>query len=164
MIIDLTKLIINNVDVLNIDTSVSYSDEQLERVSIRKLKDTNFNGKIRKLYDDEYELEGVLSGVMVLGDDITLEDVDYEFNVSILDNFGEKLDGESDNNLQIINNTLDISEFLWQNIVLEIPSKIVNEKNRHYNLKGNGWRFVTEEELEKEKDNKSPFDELDNKF
>ena len=164
MIIDLTKLIINNIDVLNIDINVSYSEEQLEKVNIRKLKNTNFNGKIRKLYDDEYELEGILSGVMVLADDITLEDVDYEFNVSILDNFSEKLDSESDNNLQIINNTLDISEFLWQNIVLEIPSKIVKEKNRDISLKGNGWRFITEEELEQEKESESPFDELDNKF
>lgn len=164
MVIDLTELIINNIDVLNVNVSVVYSEEQLKNVNIKKLRDTFFNGKIRKLYDGEYEIDGVLSGVMVLADDITLEDVDYEFNVSILDNFGDELNDKSDNNLIIINNNLDISEFLWQNIVLEIPSKIVSEKNRNINLKGNGWRFVTEEELEHEKNNESPFDELDNKF
>ena len=162
MIVDLTNLIINNVDVLNIDISVNYSEEQLKNVNIRSLKNASFSGKIRKLYDDEYELEGILSGIMVLADDITLEDVDYEFSISILDNFGEEFDSESDNNLQIINNNLDISEFLWQNIVLEIPSKVVSEKSRHINLKGNGWRFVTEEELENEKE--KHLDEIDKKF
>ncbi len=160
MIIDLTKLITNNVDAININIQVTFNDEQLHKASIRELKDTIFDGKIRKLYDDEYELEGVISGVMVLADDITLEDVDYKFNISILENFNE-LDNEEFNNLKIINNELDISEFLWQNIVLEIPSKIVSEKSKHIDLKGEGWRFITEEELEKEKNNKSPFDDID---
>ena len=163
MNIDLTKLITNNEDVININIDVSFEEEQLEKANIRSLKDTVFNGKIRKLYDDEYEIEGNLSGVMVLADDITLEDVDYKFDISILESFND-LDEENDNYLKIINNSLDISEFLWQNIVLEIPSKIVSDKNKDMQLEGNGWRLVTEEQLEKEKNNESPFDELDNKF
>ena len=163
MNIDLTNLINNNKDILNISLVVSFIDEQLKKANIRKLKDTLFEGMIRKLYDDEYEIEGNLHGVMVLADDITLEDVDYEFNISILENFSD-LDEDVDNYLKIVNNKLDISEFLWQNIVLEIPSKIVSDKNKNISLEGNGWRLVTEEELELERQNKSPFDELDNKF
>ena len=163
MIIDLTNIVTNNVDVMNIDTQVCFDQDILNDVNIRKLKDVSFVGKVRKLYDSEYELEGVLSGVMVLADDITLEDVDYKFSVSILENIDE-LGEDEENNLNIVNNRLDISDFLWQNIVLEIPSKVVSEKSRDITLEGNGWRFVTEEELEKEKDNDSPFNELDNKF
>ncbi len=163
MIIDLTNIVTNNVDVINIDTQVCFDQDILNDVNIRKLKDVSFVGKVRKLYDSEYELEGVLSGVMVLADDITLEDVDYKFSVSILENIDE-LGEDEENNLNIVNNRLDISDFLWQNIVLEIPSKVVSEKSRDITLEGNGWRFVTEEELEKEKDNDSPFNELDNKF
>ena len=163
MIIDLTNIVTNNVDVINIDTQVCFDQDILNDVNIRKLKDVSFVGKVRKLYDSEYELEGVLSGVMVLADDITLEDVDYKFSVSILENIDE-LGEDEENNLNIVNNRLDISDFLWQNIVLEIPSKVVSEKSRDVTLEGNGWRFVTEEELEKEKDNDSPFNELDNKF
>ena len=163
MIIDLTNIVTNNVDVINVDTQVWFDQDILNDVNIRKLKDVSFVGKIRKLYDSEYELEGVLSGVMVLADDITLEDVDYKFSVSILENIDE-LGEDEENNLNIVNNRLDISDFLWQNIVLEIPSKVVSEKSRDITLEGNGWRFVTEEELEKEKNNDSPFNELDNKF
>ena len=37
-----------------------------------------------------------------------------------------------------------------------------NEKNENLSLKGNGWRLVTEEELERERSNNSPFSELYN--
>ncbi len=163
MDVDLIKIITNNIDAINIDIQICFDDEQLKRANIRELKDAFFKGKIRKLYDSEYEIKGVISGIMVLADDITLEDVYYNFNVSVLENFNE-FDCENDEKLKIINNKLDISEFLWQNIVLEIPSKIVNDKNTNINLKGNGWRFITEEELEKEKITESPFSELDNNF
>ena len=43
---------------------------------------------------------------------------------------------------------------------MEVPLKVINEKNRNLTIKGNGWRLITEEELEKEKSNDSPFSEL----
>ena len=162
MNIDLTKLITNNVDSINVNMKVYYDEEKLASVNIRKLNDTSFIGKIRKLYDDEYEVEGILSGVMVLADDITLEDVDYNFSIDIKEEFNEV--ENDDSRLVIVNNKLDFMEFLWQNIVLEIPSKIVSDKNKDIKLEGNGWRFISEEELENDKNNKSPFDELDNIF
>ncbi len=162
MNIDLTKLITNNVDSINVNMKVYYDEEKLASVNIRKLNDTSFIGKIRKLYDDEYEVEGILSGVMVLADDITLEDVDYSFSIDIKEDFNEV--ENDDSRLVIVNNKLDFMEFLWQNIVLEIPSKIVSDKNKDIKLEGNGWRFISEEELENDKNNKSPFDELDNIF
>lgn len=163
MIIDLTKIITNNIDAMNIDIQVCFDEEQLKKANIRELKNTIFNGSVKKLYDDDYELEGILSGVMVLADDITLDNVDYKFSISILENFND-LDNEEFNNLKIVNNKLDISDYLWQNIVLEIPSKIVGKNNKDISLKGDGWRFVTEEELEKEKKSESPFNELDSKL
>ena len=163
MNIDLTKLVTNNVDAISVSIDVNYDADKLESVNIRKLKDVSFTGKVKKIYDNDYELEGILSGIMVLPDDITLEDVEVEFSVSLLENFGEQ-GNEEENILVIDNNILEISDYLWQNIVLEIPSKVVSEKNKNLTLKGDGWRFVTEEELEKEKSSKSPFSELDDKF
>ncbi|MEE3342471.1 MAG: YceD family protein [Bacilli bacterium] len=162
MDIDLTQLVTNNVDVIKVDINVSYDEERLRKVGIRELNNTTFVGKIKKLYEG-YEISGILKGVMILPDDITLEDVKYEFSIDILENFDE-MDEDQDNNLIIINNNLDISDFLWQNIVLEIPLKVVDEKNKNITLEGDGWRFITEEELEKERSNESPFDELDSKF
>ena len=98
---------------------------------------------------------------MVLPDDITLEDVEYNFNSNIEEKFSE-FNQNVDNNLKIIQNKLDISEFLWQNILVEIPLKVKNEKNNNLTLKGDGWRLITEEELNKS--NNSPFSELKDKF
>ena len=69
---------------------------------------------------------------------------------------------KNDNNLKIVQNTLDITEFLWQNILVEIPLKVVSEKNQNLKLEGNGWRLITEEDLEHS--NNSPFSELKEKL
>lgn len=160
MIIDLTKLITNLEDELAVDVEVG--DSFLDRLvdsDIRALQHVMFHGMIHRICDI-YQLEGTLSGTMVLADDVTLEDVDYKFQTNVSEEFSDSLVDE-DNNLEIIQNRLDISEFLWQNIVMEIPSKVCGHGDIH-SLKGNGWRFVTEEELEGEK--VSPFSELQNMF
>ena len=47
---------------------------------------------------------------------------------------------------------------------MEIPLKVVNEKNKNLTLKGDGWRLISEEELKKDLNNNSPFSELKDKF
>ena len=68
----------------------------------------------------------------------------------------------NENNLKIVQNNLDITDFLWQNILVEIPLKVVSEKNRDVTLKGDGWRLVTESDLKTSND--SPFSELSKMF
>ena len=98
---------------------------------------------------------------MVLPDDITLEDVDYPFESNVSEKFCGV--GKNDeNNLEIVRNRLDIQDFLWQNILVEIPLKVKSEKSENLTLKGDGWRFVTEEELKE--GNNSPFSELSKIF
>lgn len=161
MKIDLTKLMTNQVEYIDIDESIDIEDEYLKETSIRKLKDVKFEGTITKLYDGDYEIDGKLYGKMILPDDITLEDVEVNFDTDIEEKFNI-INNQYDNNLKIIKNILDIKEFLWQNILVEIPMKVVNEQNKNITLEGNGWRLITEEEL---KDgNKSPFSELKEKF
>ena len=100
---------------------------------------------------------------MVLPDDITLEPVEYSFKSEIEEKFTE-FDKFEEKSLEIVKNRLDITEFLWQNILVEIPLKVVSEKNKNLTLKGNGWRLVTEEELKNENSNSnnSPISELYN--
>lgn len=161
MKIDLTKLMTNQVEYIDIDESIDIEDEYLKETSVRKLKDVKFEGTITKLYDSDYEIDGKLYGKMILPDDITLEDVEVNFDTDIEEKFNI-INNQYDNNLKIIKNILDIKEFLWQNILVEIPMKVVNEQNKNITLEGNGWRLITEEEL---KDgNKSPFSELKEKF
>lgn len=159
MNIDLTNLVIGVEEEIVIEKKLEFSSEMFSGTLIRELKNIMFNGIIEKLCDDTYQLSGKITGVMVLPDDITLESVDYSFESVIEEKFSE-FDNSGEKSLEIIKNRLDITEFLWQNILVEIPPKIVSEKNRNLTMRGNGWRLVTEEELKNNDSNDSPFNEL----
>ena len=141
MIIELFDLVINNKKII-IDNDVVISEELLSSSTIRRLENVHFSGTLSRLIDDTYELSGVLKGTMILPDDITLEDYEYNFTSEI----EEKIE-ETRINYQ---KTLDITEDLWQNILVEIPLKAVNEKNRDLTLEGDGWRLISEEDVKLE--------------
>lgn len=153
MIIELFDLVSKGKKI-NIDRDVNISDELLSTSTIRRLNNVHFNGYIDKLIDDTYELVGTLSGTMIIPDDITLEDYEYNFTSEIEENIDE-----TRINYQ---KSIDITEDLWQNILVEIPLKAVNEKNKNIKLEGDGWRLISEEELENTKNN--PLSSLEEMF
>ena len=161
MNIDLIKLITNSVEELQIDDYVVIPDNWLNDTSIKKLENIKFCGEVTKLWDGPYQISGKLSGIMVLSDDVTLEDVSYSFDSEIEEEFGDN-SNNSEEMLKIVQNSLDITEFLWQNILVEIPSKVVGNRKDDLTLEGDGWRLITEEELKAR--NKSPFSELSKMF
>lgn len=138
MVIDLFVLTVNGKKI-NIDSDVNIPLELIENSTIRSLKDIHFKGYLDKLVDDSYELGGTLTGTMVIPDDITLEDFEYNFTSEI----EEKIE-ETRINLQ---KSIDITEDLWQNILVEIPLKAVNDKNKNLHLEGDGWRLIGEDEV-----------------
>ncbi|MDD7150435.1 MAG: hypothetical protein PUH43_00670 [Clostridium sp.] len=151
MTIDLFNLVVNN-KTINIDSDIIIPNEYLENSGIRRLNNIHFKGNIKKLVDDTYSLEGVLSGTMILADDITLEDYEYNFTSEIEENIEE-----TSINLQ---KTLDITDILWQNILIEVPSKVVNEKNKNIKLEGNGWRLISEDDLNNKNNPLSELEDL----
>ena len=126
MNIDLTELITNTKEEILIDIDINYDKNKAKDTNIRNLINTTFNGEITKLYDGEFQITGNITGIMILPDDITLEDTEYKFNSYIEEKFKEN-DLNYDNNLKIIQNKLDISDFLWQNILVEIPMKVISK-------------------------------------
>lgn len=144
MIIELFDLVSKGKKI-NIDGEVNISDELLSTSTIRRLNNVHFNGYIDKLIDDSYELVGVITGTMVIPDDITLEDFEYNFASEIEENIEE-----TRINFQ---KSIDITEDLWQNILVEIPLKAVNDKNKNIKLEGDGWRLISEDELANTKNN-----------
>lgn len=151
MTIDLFNLVVNN-KTINIDSDIIIPNEYLENSGIRRLNNIHFKGNIKKLVDDTYSLEGVLSGTMILADDITLEDYEYNFTSEIEENIEE-----TSINLQ---KTLDIANILWQNILIEVPSKVVNDKNKNIKLEGNGWRLISEDDLNSKNNPLSELEDL----
>ena len=151
MTIDLFNLVVNN-KTINIDSDIIIPNEYLENSGIRRLNNIRFKGNIKKLVDDTYSLEGVLSGTMILADDITLEDYEYNFTSEIEENIEE-----TSINLQ---KTLDITDILWQNILIEVPSKVVNDKNKNIKLEGHGWRLISEDDLNSKNNPLSELEDL----
>ena len=145
MNIDLTSLLTRKDNLINIDMPLEIEEEKLKNTNIRHIKNTSFVGNISK-NDEMYTLSGSIQGTMVLSDDMTLEDVDYDFDIKIDEKFMEFSD-DLENNLKIINNSLDIFPFLWQNILLEVPSK-VRKTGQNPKLSGDNWKVITEDELE----------------
>ena len=149
MTIDLFNLVVNN-KTINIDSDIIVPNDYLEKSGIRRLNNIHFKGSIKKLVDDTYSLEGVLTGTMILADDITLEDYEYNFTSEIEENIEE-----TSINLQ---KTLDITDILWQNILIEVPSKVVSDKNKNLKLEGNGWRLISEDDVN---NSNNPLSELE---
>ncbi len=107
MQIDLTKL--NYEKEIIIDEVVSYSKEYLQNSDILALDSVQVFGKISKDYENNLMIELNVSGNMILEDAITSLEVPYPFVIEIQENLENSL------------KTLDLIEFLWHYIVLEIP-------------------------------------------
>ncbi len=138
MIIELEELKCRNTDKIIIDEEVNFSDEFLTNSDIKTLKNTRFTGEIKEDSDTTINLRGTLSGTMVIEDSISLEDVDYEFSCEIEENIDEILENNQ--------NSIDILEILWQNIVLEIPLKYTEVEDLS-KYQGDGWKVISEDEL-----------------
>ncbi len=129
MKIDLRKLY--SLASVDVDSTITFPEERLKSAGIIRLEDVNVHGKAIINYEDEIELNLDLSGKMYLPCAISLEEVEVPFATKI-----EEIIGENN-----INNNfyLDLSDILWENIVLEIPIKVVKEGVQLETSSGKGW-------------------------
>lgn len=138
MKIDLFKL--NNYGSIAIDEDIIFSKDYYEKMDIRDIKNTHVKGSLKINYADELECSLDVKGIFVLPCAITLEDVLYEFSTKIEENLGNF------NNFYDKNkNTLDILSFIWENIVSEVPIRVVKDGVVVNNVSGNGWELVSED-------------------
>ena len=105
--IDLNE--INYRDKILIDETIDYSKEYLENTDIISLDNVKVQGSIYVDYEKNNVIELKVKGTMMITDAITTETVPYDFEIEI-----EEI---LENSLK----TLDLIEFLWHYIVLEIP-------------------------------------------
>ena len=138
MKIDLNYL--NRFGSVNLDEDIFINEDYYKNTDIRKLKDIHVNGEIKIDYDDFINLNLQIDGIMVLPCAKTLKNVDYKFNIVIEETIG-KFEEIYKNN----KNTLEITDILWENIVLEIPIRVVSSDIMPSNTSGDGWELIEEE-------------------
>lgn len=143
MDIDITRLKSGIEDYIDVDLTYSFSKEELEGTDLLELNDIKINGIITKDSLDNYSIDLNVDGIMVLPCAITLEPVNYPFNVKISGNLEEMLQ-EINENSKKIENSIDIFPIIWENILMEIPMKVVSEKAKDIKLEGDGWRLITD--------------------
>lgn len=142
MDIDLRKLYTHVEKEIDISGKYDIPNDYYEFSDILELKNIEVHGKITlALQEDLEESEYIkcnIKGIVVVEDSITLEPVDYEISL--------EYDDFVDENCKKSENTLDIFEFLWENIVLEVPLQFTKVKDLNQ-FKGDGWKLVSEDEL-----------------
>lgn len=139
---------LNFNDSYKLNEVVNIPKTYFENSSVKKLDNIKVEGKLYYDPEDNLYADVVISGNMVLADDISLEEVLYPFSIEYNDILDE--------NLKNNQNTLDLFEFLWENIVLEVPLKFTKVTNLS-EFHGDGWKLVSEEENSLEH---NPFSEL----
>ena len=149
MKIKLSRLINKFDEQVDIATKVTFNEDYLNKTEIRSISEIEVVGSIRTTGDDLYTLTLDIKGEMILPCAITLEDVTFPFRTSINEILTEN-DTEEENHIKIIEHSIDIMPIIWQNIVMEIPLKVVSPKVNHMKKEGDGWRLMTDEERNRE--------------
>ena len=123
------------------DEDIIIPDDYYKGTSIKDLSKVKVVGSIKYNVIDEVVIDLDVSGEMLLIDAITNEPIKYPFSIKILENLAE-IDENDAKYLEKSKNILDIIEFLWENIVLEVPIRVTNTTGVH--LKGQGWELNSE--------------------
>ena len=150
---DITRLNSNIDSSVPVDISYEFSKEELQGTDLISCK-CSIKGDIYKSLTEEPAVNLSVEGVMVLPCAVTLKPVEYPFNIEIDGEIGEIIDNFDKN----YKNTIDIFPIIWENILMEIPMRVVSDEAKDYEIEGDGWSFKREEE------HSSPFDELKDLF
>ncbi len=134
MKIDLRKLY--GLGKLEINEEINIDESVYSKMNVRKMDKVKVTGLIKVNYENNIELDLDVSGNFIMPCEITDEDVNVPFSTHIED--------------EILENTLnddfylDLSNVLWENIVLEIPFKVIKEGAKINCLQGEGWQLSEE--------------------
>lgn len=139
------KMDINLIDLYTgrkkeilIDEKVNIDKKYYENSDVKDIKDVVVKGRFFLDYENVVNYELDVKGTFLLEDAISLEEVEYPFTSQIEDHLEE--------NSKKIQNSLDLIEILWENIVLEVPLKFSKVEDLSQ-YKGEGWKMISEDDL-----------------
>jgi uncharacterized protein len=134
MQIELNNLEIN--DKFEYNQKIEFDKGIYHNKEIKDIKKAYLKGYIYYNSAEILEINLNVEGIMILRDSVTLEPIDYPFNIKINEEYSlnEEYFKEYYEKEQ---NILDIMAILWENIVLEVPMHLTNTKDAK--LSGDGW-------------------------
>ena len=144
MNIDITRLKSSIVNSIAINDFLTFKKEDIEKTEMLDLKDVKAVGNIVKNSLDDYNIHLEVSGKMILQCARTLKPVDYPFNIEIDEVLSENA-SEFTKKIKKCENTIDILPIVWDNILMEIPMRVISPDADLEKIEGNGWKLVTED-------------------
>ncbi len=154
MDIDISLLHSRTKEEIDITNKYTIPKEYFENSSVLEIKDINVTGKVymssseEEIEEDTDYIKAKIEGNIILEDSISLEPVEYPIMIEYDDILEE--------NCKKSENILDIFQFLWENIVLEVPLQFTKVQDLS-KFHGDGWKLVSEDDLVKEN---NPFKDL----
>ena len=142
MIIDLTPINYNQKKEIIIDEDIYFSKEDLKETEIIDLQNVKATGKIYKDSLEEIILELQITGTMILPCSRTLKPTEHKFKADIEENIEE-----NEEKTKKIKKTIDILPIIWENILMEIPIRIINPEAEEVDIKGEGWELITSDNI-----------------
>ncbi len=139
--INLEKL--NYVDEIPLDYEIEIPKENYQKMDIVQLDKVKIIGNITVNNENNYDINATAKGVMILHDAITYEEIPYHFTIKI------------EETLENSTKTLDLIEFLWHYIILEVPLRFTNSELS--NIETENYRVISEEEYKKKNNPFSDF-------
>lgn len=142
--LDITRLQNRTLDELIYNDIVILDSELYKDTDIIRLSPVNVHAVIKRVTDSSYNMMLNIKGSMVLPCSITLKEVDYPFDINTEVKISND-DDEFEEYVKIMQNNIDIISIIWQNIVLEIPLRVVSEDIDDSLTSGDGWKLIREE-------------------
>lgn len=148
MQIDLKKLYTK--DYIEIDEDFEIDLNTYQNKDIVALNNMHTKGRISLNALENLEINLTVTGIMILKDSVTLENIEYPVNIEINEEYSLE-DQYLAEYYKKEQNILDIMMILWENIVLEVPISLTNTKD--VKLSGEGWSLGN---VENKNDNIDP--------
>ena len=142
MIIDLTPLKAGLKDQVDINEELLFTKEDLKDTELIDLQNVKVEGQIYIDSLNSYILNLTIKGKMILPCSRTLKPTDYEFETKIDENLEENEEKFKKNQ-----KTIDILPIIWENILMEIPIRIINPEAEEVDIKGEGWELITSDNI-----------------
>ena len=131
MNIDLRKLY--GLKKLEIDETVLIPEAYYQKLDIMMMEPVQVKGQVLVDGQGDIALSLALAGTFILPCSISREAVTYPFTSLIEETIEQNIQNNEIN--------LALLDILWENIVLEVPIKVVKEGVTSKNIKGEGWEL-----------------------
>lgn len=135
------------------DETLSFPCEMFHNLSqINGLKDVHVFGQGRlDMKNRQLYVDFKVKGQMILPCAVSLEDVDYPFEIESDVIFAFYKPDEDEDVVEVKRDTVDLTPMVFQEIMMDVPMRVVKD-GATLKTEGNGWKVLNEEDENRDED------------